>query len=211
MPPYSISEAPPNLLMLQTGPGFGMALGIRVDRSHVEGVAGTIGVLSKPTDEHAVQSAVDYALRQRYLDELTAQPDANALWTDLWQDRFSGRIKLWLTHRLLQARKGGADLFTTGRYVPLTVEGAHRDNVLAFARTDGETWYVVAVPLHPAQLCPAGQADVLTIDWQDTRVTLPADAPAQWINQLTYAPVEGAGAIALGPLFGQVPVALLKA
>ena len=29
------------------------------------GVAGTIGVLSKPTDEHAVQSAVDYALRRR--------------------------------------------------------------------------------------------------------------------------------------------------
>ena len=30
-----------------------------------DGVAGTIGVLSKPTDEHAVQRAVDYALRRR--------------------------------------------------------------------------------------------------------------------------------------------------
>ncbi|PZO06733.1 MAG: response regulator [Alphaproteobacteria bacterium] len=30
-----------------------------------EGVAGTIGVLSKPTDERAVQTAVDYALRCR--------------------------------------------------------------------------------------------------------------------------------------------------
>lgn len=29
------------------------------------GVAGTIGVLSKPTDEVAVQKAVDYALRRR--------------------------------------------------------------------------------------------------------------------------------------------------
>jgi transcriptional regulator of arginine metabolism len=42
MPPYSLTEAPPNLLMLQTGPGLGMALGIRIDRSHVPGVAGTI-------------------------------------------------------------------------------------------------------------------------------------------------------------------------
>lgn len=42
MPPYSLVEAPPNLLMLQTGPGFGMALGVRIDRSHVPGVAGTI-------------------------------------------------------------------------------------------------------------------------------------------------------------------------
>lgn len=31
----------------------------------VKGVAGTIGVLAKPTDERAVQSAVDYALRRR--------------------------------------------------------------------------------------------------------------------------------------------------
>lgn len=30
-----------------------------------DGVAGTIGVLSKPTDEHAVQRAVDYAMRRR--------------------------------------------------------------------------------------------------------------------------------------------------
>ena len=30
-----------------------------------EGVAGTIGVLSKPSDERAVQTAVDYALRRR--------------------------------------------------------------------------------------------------------------------------------------------------
>ena len=33
------------------------------------GVAGTIGVLSKPSDERAVQTAVDYALRRR-----TGQP-----------------------------------------------------------------------------------------------------------------------------------------
>ena len=30
-----------------------------------QGVAGTIGVLSKPTDERAVQTAVDYVLRRR--------------------------------------------------------------------------------------------------------------------------------------------------
>ena len=30
-----------------------------------DGVAGTIGVLSKPTDERAVQQAVEYALRRR--------------------------------------------------------------------------------------------------------------------------------------------------
>ncbi|GAA0644439.1 response regulator [Brevundimonas lenta] len=30
-----------------------------------DGVEGTLGVLSKPTDEHSMQTAVDYALRRR--------------------------------------------------------------------------------------------------------------------------------------------------
>jgi transcriptional regulator of arginine metabolism len=42
MPPYTLMESPPNLLVLQTGPGFGMALAIRVDRSLLPGIAGTI-------------------------------------------------------------------------------------------------------------------------------------------------------------------------
>ncbi len=42
LPPYSLTEAPPNLLVLQTGPGLGMALAIRVDRTVVPGVAGTL-------------------------------------------------------------------------------------------------------------------------------------------------------------------------
>lgn len=42
LPPYSLMESPPNLLVLQTGPGLGMALAIRVDRTVLPGVAGTL-------------------------------------------------------------------------------------------------------------------------------------------------------------------------
>ena len=42
LPPYTLTEAPPNLIVLQTCPGFGMALAVRVDRSQVSGVAGTL-------------------------------------------------------------------------------------------------------------------------------------------------------------------------
>lgn len=38
------------------------------------GVAGTIGVLSKPSDERAVQKAVDYALRRRTGEPVDAAP-----------------------------------------------------------------------------------------------------------------------------------------
>ena len=41
-PPYSIIESPPNLLVLNTGPGFSVALAIRLDRHAVPGIAGTL-------------------------------------------------------------------------------------------------------------------------------------------------------------------------
>ena len=154
---------------------------------------------------------VDYDRREQWLHELLNQPDAGTLWADLWQDRFSGRIKLWLTRILLQARKASPDLFLNGHYVALEVEGAHRDHVFAVARTDGTNWYMAAVPLHPAQLCTDGQVDVLTIDWQDTRLVLTADFPTQWTNELTNQPIKATNELPVGPLFGRVPVALLKA
>ena len=42
LPPYELHLSPPNLILLTTGPGFGMALAVRVDRSHIPGVAGSI-------------------------------------------------------------------------------------------------------------------------------------------------------------------------
>jgi transcriptional regulator of arginine metabolism len=42
LPPYSLHESPPNLILLQTGPRLGMALAIRIDRGKVPGVAGTL-------------------------------------------------------------------------------------------------------------------------------------------------------------------------
>lgn len=39
-----------------------------------EGVAGTVGVLTKPTDERAVQTAVDYALRRRQGEPIDYAP-----------------------------------------------------------------------------------------------------------------------------------------
>jgi transcriptional regulator of arginine metabolism len=41
-PPYQIIESPPNLILLRTGPSYGMTLAIRIDRNEVPGVAGTV-------------------------------------------------------------------------------------------------------------------------------------------------------------------------
>lgn len=66
-PPYQIIPSPPNLLLLRTGPGYGMALAIRIDRNAVQGIAGTIAgedsllVVLRP---EAVLDEVQLALEQ---------------------------------------------------------------------------------------------------------------------------------------------------
>lgn len=42
LPSFSMSEAPPNLLVLHTEPGFANALAIKLDHLQIPGLAGTI-------------------------------------------------------------------------------------------------------------------------------------------------------------------------
>jgi transcriptional regulator of arginine metabolism len=42
LPAFSMSEAPPNLLVLHTEPGFANALAIKLDHLQIPGMAGTI-------------------------------------------------------------------------------------------------------------------------------------------------------------------------
>ena len=42
LPPYTIAQSSPNLLVLQTHQGLGQALALRIDRHTVRGIAGTV-------------------------------------------------------------------------------------------------------------------------------------------------------------------------
>lgn len=151
----------------------------------------------------------------RRADELNAlierqRAGDKTLWADLWANRFDGRIKLWLTRTLLYERNQNANLFAYGDYVPLTVEGAHAEHVLAFARRHAGQYAVVTAPLHAARLCTDAQTDdLLTLDWRDTRVVLPTDAPTHWTNRLDGTSVDGANGIRVGDVLRPVPVAVL--
>ncbi|AMM52322.1 malto-oligosyltrehalose synthase [Rufibacter sp. DG15C] len=156
---------------------------------------------------------VDYKKRQAWLEELDSY-DLNkqeALWEDLWTNRTDAHIKLWLTRSLFTERKNNADLFAKGVYLPLEVEGEHKDHVLAFARKHLRTWYVVAVPLHLAALAKKQGVETLQeIDWQDTKVLLPKDAPKDWQDPLLRGSGQYAHELKVSDLFRIFPLALLK-
>jgi malto-oligosyltrehalose synthase/4-alpha-glucanotransferase len=156
---------------------------------------------------------VDYDRRQQVLAELQEQQlnQPEVLWAQLWESRHDARIKLWLTHTLLLERRRQPDLFAHGKYLPLTIEGTYREHVLAFVRSDAKSTYLVAVPLHTAALCEQQGKEVLRLDWQDTRIMLPAKTGPQWQNVLTGTQgTFSQGEIKVGELFSKVPFALLK-
>jgi (1->4)-alpha-D-glucan 1-alpha-D-glucosylmutase len=151
---------------------------------------------------------VDFAVRQQWLDELVTA-NITDQWAELWQNRYDGRIKLWLLHLLLTERSQQADLFAAGEYSPLQVEGHYKEHVLAFTRRYGQIWYVVAIPLGIARLARDQQTDAISIDWEDTRLVLPAEAPAQWEHRLFQTSGTAETSIAVADLFTHLPLAVV--
>ncbi|MEO7168636.1 MAG: malto-oligosyltrehalose synthase, partial [Chthoniobacterales bacterium] len=108
--------------------------------------------------------AIDYGRRQELLDGLAGATPEELLGN--WSD---GRIKLFLTHRLLVFRREHAALFEHGSYSPLGLTGSLADCAIAFARThEGQTIIVLAPRLSSrVGFPPLGEA------WGDTAVQLP--------------------------------------
>lgn len=131
---------------------------------------------------------VDYELMHTYLTEveqLQQQLSPKQFFQQLWQERNSGKIKFWLTYRLLQERQTNAELFETGDYIPLKIEGKYKNHVLAFARKAKGEWLVTAIPLYVALLSKTQHTSLEQLDWADTRIVLPEGAPTFWENRFT--------------------------
>jgi malto-oligosyltrehalose synthase/4-alpha-glucanotransferase len=149
---------------------------------------------------------VDYTKRAALLSSFSADTH----WQELWQRRYDGHIKCWLTGQLMQLRKQYPDVFSDGQYIPLKVEGTHHEHILAFATRHAKTWIVVAVPLHTASLCRMQDKQVETLNWGSTRILLPTYAPDRWETVLGKETGAAAGELMIGELFKTQPFALLK-
>ncbi|WP_183560363.1 malto-oligosyltrehalose synthase [Mucilaginibacter sp. SP1R1] len=150
---------------------------------------------------------VDYDLRTNDLQKLISGK-TNSI-NQLWDNRYNANIKLWLTQLLFSMRKSNAVLFEKGTYIPLTVKGKYQDNVLAYARYYHDSWCIVALPLHLGQI-NTDSNNPGNIDWKNTRIILPADAPVQWENLLNGKPASYTGDIRVGSLFNEFPLGLLQ-
>lgn len=145
---------------------------------------------------------VNYAERMEMLKEINA---SGTFLHGFWEERFNGKIKLCLHTVLLRERKLNPELFNSGAYIPLKVKGKHSKNVFAFARKKETEWIITIIPLHLAKLVE--EEDILNVDWKDTKIVFPTDAPLVWENLLTGKTGEGK---LLKDILADFPLALLK-
>jgi (1->4)-alpha-D-glucan 1-alpha-D-glucosylmutase len=143
---------------------------------------------------------VNYQRRREMLDSLnTASPE------ELLQNWSDGRIKLFLTQRLLRFRRDHAALFRQGTYLPLTVSGAFADCCVAFLREYEGEWIAVVVPRLSSRVGfpPVGDK------WKDTMVELPESLSREGARELFTArdlPADN-GALKLSEAMAILPFA----
>ncbi len=132
---------------------------------------------------------VDYGLRRVLLDEMRSLP-----LTRIVERSDDGLPKLWTISRALHLRKEHPEWFgAEAVYDPLPVGGRRREHVVAYLRGGRVATVVPRLSL------------TLNGAWQDTSLSLPEGL---WTNRLTGEEVGG-GAVSVGRLLQQFPVALL--
>jgi (1->4)-alpha-D-glucan 1-alpha-D-glucosylmutase len=143
--------------------------------------------------------AVDYPLRAQMLADAKADPaTARASWLD-------GRVKLFVTWKLLQLRAERRTTFLDGPYTPLEVTGPLGEHVVAFARAD----VIVIGPRLVRTLIAAGEGSPRLAFGNET-VALPPEAATRYRDIFTDATIDASdGTLSVGAALGAFPVSVL--
>ncbi|MEW6488980.1 MAG: malto-oligosyltrehalose synthase [Thermodesulfobacteriota bacterium] len=154
---------------------------------------------------------VDYELRRRLLADIRNRFEASPplLLAHLLTHPEDGGVKLFLAWRGLGVRQEHPALFQEGDYLPLDVEGPYAEHAVAFARRLRGRWALAVAPRLTVGLVGEGAWPLGEAVWGDTRLRLPAGAPATWSDAFTNLPVSGAEELPVGTILQNFPVALL--
>src|SRR5947207_42133 len=145
---------------------------------------------------------VDYDLRRQMLKSLsTATPG------ELMQTWPNGRIKLFLINQILRFRRGHADLFARGEYLPLHATGTFAECCISFIRRLDDDWIAVIAPRLSSRIGfpPIGEA------WQDTAIQLPETFSVKDAHDLfTCQPIRhDERQVAVRDVFSVLPFAVI--
>lgn len=156
---------------------------------------------------------VDFKLREGLLDSLDDhERGGNGFFTDLLRHYDDGRIKLWLTEKLLRLRREHRTLFRRGSYVPLSAYGSKEEHVIAFARSYGEEFVIVAAPRFAYSLMRGTEAPPIGQAWNDTNLRIDVNFASSGLRNFftgENVPVKNGTTVLCRDLFAHLPFALL--
>jgi (1->4)-alpha-D-glucan 1-alpha-D-glucosylmutase len=159
---------------------------------------------------------VDYPARVRMLKELAKRTPSARLASDLTAGAADGRIKLYLTARVLRFRAEHPGLFAHGAYLPLAAEGERANHAFAFARELGDQQIIVIAPrLIDSLLRGDLAAPVGSAAWGGTAIRLPDSVGGvRYRNLFTGEQIspgtdQEPATLALADALAEFPVALL--
>ncbi len=159
---------------------------------------------------------VDFHMFEKHLDEIleTYREDPLGTVADLLSSPGDGRLKLFLTHRGLLARKENIAVFSEGSYIPIESRGEFGRHVVAFARSHGSG---TALAVAPRLLTGVVKTDELPLGdkaWGDTQIVLPdtlssGSGASRWHHAITGEVIATEGTLRLAEVLRHFPVALL--
>ena len=157
---------------------------------------------------------VNYEQREQFLRQLleAGEKEEKELLKKEMKELTDAKIKLFLTHKFLSFRKDHPELFSNGNYIPVQVEGKHKEKLLAFIRSYENEFCLVVAPLYPSLVAGGMTYFPTKADWEDTVLHLNlSELPKQWTNCLMAQQHElASGKVAVGELLEEFPLAFLK-
>lgn len=152
--------------------------------------------------------AVDYEKRKNDLDEI--KKNSYSIETHINSPE-SGKIKLFLTHHLLQYRKAHPLLFTKGLYLPLKVQGPLAGHLVAFARFTDKQALLVITSRFFSFLMKDFQTPLKENLWKDTTLEISEElAHYSFTDLLTKKRMSQQGLkLSLEEVFASFPMAVL--
>jgi (1->4)-alpha-D-glucan 1-alpha-D-glucosylmutase len=154
---------------------------------------------------------VNYESRRSFLTSQQSKTavDIPALLHELLDNYQDGRIKQFLTWKLLSARAERSALFNEGSYLPLTVEGKFKNHVIAFARNRRNEWALAITARFLTGVFDKWLWDRGKEFWADTRIILSVNFGGQLTDRITGNAFESTDEISLAKVFTHLPAALL--
>lgn len=146
-------------------------------------------------------------MHRKVTEEFKRDPEVVRTYLEKYRD---GRIKMLVVSVLLNLRKDNPEVFLDGNYLPVHVQGPHKDNIVAFLRSNGTKTILVLVPRLTLSLgrmiLPVGSSI-----WSDDTVTVPDSVDSDFTDVFTgqHRHISSGSKINVGELMESVPFCVL--